>query len=110
MRPSQLRLRRMEPAYLRPSRPWPSRLWPSRESVGKAGSALRRIVGLLMCRKAQATVEYLIVALGILAVIIGMAALGGRLQEGLFPEHAAESASHATTTNTAGSIGDVLLY
>ena len=59
---------------------------------------------------AQATVEYLVVALAIFAVILGLAALGNRLQEGLFTEHAADSASHAMTNNAAGSIGDVLLF
>ena len=59
---------------------------------------------------AQATVEYLIVGLALLAVISGLSVFGGRIQEGLFSEHAADSASHAMTSNSAGSIGDFLLY
>ncbi|MDR2671939.1 MAG: hypothetical protein LBC35_01305 [Coriobacteriales bacterium] len=58
----------------------------------------------------QATVEYLIVGLALIALIAAIGLLAGRLGEGLFVEHAADSASHAITTNTAGSIGDVLLY
>jgi len=58
----------------------------------------------------QATVEYLIVGLAIMAIISGLTVIGSRLQEGLFAEHAADSASHAITSNTAGSLGDILLY
>ena len=65
---------------------------------------------LLRDCKGQATVEYLIVGAAILIIIAALALLTGRLQEGLFVQHAADSASHAITTNTAGSIGDVLLY
>ena len=61
------------------------------------------------CR-AQATVEYLVVALGLFALIATLTVFGGRVQEGLFIQHAADSASHAMTKNAAGSIGDVLLY
>lgn len=58
----------------------------------------------------QATVEYLIVGLALIAIITALGALSGRLEEGLFVQHAADSASHAFTTNTAGSAGDVLMY
>lgn len=58
----------------------------------------------------QSTVEYLIVGVALLTIIAGLGALSGRLQEGLFVEHAADSASHSLTTNTAGSAGDILLY
>ena len=58
----------------------------------------------------QATVEYLIVGLALLAIITGLSVFGGRIQEGLFSEHATDSASHAITTNSAGSLGDFLLY
>ena len=60
--------------------------------------------------RGQATVEYLIVGLALIIIITALGALSGRLQEGLFVQHAADSASHAITTNTAGSAGDVLLY
>jgi len=65
---------------------------------------------LVTSSKGQTTVEYLVVGLAIFAVIAGMSVLGGRIQEGLFTDHAAKSASHAITSNTAGTIGDVLLY
>ncbi|MDR3037193.1 MAG: hypothetical protein LBU31_02120 [Coriobacteriales bacterium] len=60
--------------------------------------------------RGQGTVEYLIVGLAILVVIIALGVLANRLQEGLFVEHAIESASHAAGPNTMGVIGDVLLY
>ena len=81
------------------------------------GARLKRIPAILgavyktfVNCSAQATVEYLVVALALIAVISGIAALGARIQEGLFAEHAAKSASHAMTSNAAGSIGDVLLF
>ncbi len=58
----------------------------------------------------QATIEYLIVGVALLAIILALAVLSNSLQEGLFVQHAADSASHAVTVNTAGSAGDVLLY
>lgn len=61
-------------------------------------------------QRGQATVEYLIVGLAIIMIVTALGALSGRLGEGLFVQHAAESASHAFTANTAGSAGDVLLY
>ena len=70
---------------------------------------LRRI-GRLSKVSGQSTVEYLVVGVAILVIITGLGALSGRVQEGLFVQHAADSASHAITTNTAGSVGDVLLY
>ncbi|MDR2586659.1 MAG: hypothetical protein LBC23_00175 [Coriobacteriales bacterium] len=60
--------------------------------------------------KGQATVEYLIVGLALLAVVLALGVLAGRVQEGLFVKHAVESASHATGSNSLGVIGDVLLY
>lgn len=58
----------------------------------------------------QATVEYLIVGVILVSIIVALGVFSGRLQEGLFVDHAADSASHAITTNTAGSAGDILLY
>jgi hypothetical protein len=55
-------------------------------------------------------VEYLIVALALMAIIVAIGLLAAKLGEGMFVQHAADSASHALTTNTAGSVGDVLLY
>ncbi len=58
----------------------------------------------------QSTVEYLIVGVVLIIIIVALGVLSGRLQAGLFVQHAADSASHAITTNTAGSAGDVLLF
>jgi hypothetical protein len=58
----------------------------------------------------QATVEYLIVGLVLIIVIAALGLLAQAFEDGLFVEHAAQSASHAITGNTAGSVGDVLLY
>lgn len=60
--------------------------------------------------RGQATVEYLIVGVALIVIIAALGVLSGRLHEGLFVQHAADSASHAITTNTAGSAGDILLY
>ena len=72
--------------------------WSSRSFVGALGS------------KGQATVEYLIVSLALLAIILALGTFAGRVQEGLFVEHALNSPSHAVGGNTMGVIGDVLLY
>ena len=58
----------------------------------------------------QATVEYLVVGLALIALITALGVFANRVEEGLFVEHTADSASHSLTTNSAGSIGDVLLY
>jgi len=58
----------------------------------------------------QATVEYALIGVLMVAVLIGFSALQHRMGEGLFVEHALRSASHAFGPNTAGVIGDVLLY
>ena len=71
---------------------------------------LLRVLSLRSDNKGQATVEYLIVGLALLAIIIALGAIAGRLQEGLFVAHAIKSASHAAGPNTMGAIGDVLLY
>ncbi|MDR1082823.1 MAG: hypothetical protein LBL27_03020 [Coriobacteriales bacterium] len=58
----------------------------------------------------QATVEYLIVGLIIIVVAASLGLLAQALEDGLFVTHAVQSASHAVTGNTAGTVGDVLLY
>ena len=60
--------------------------------------------------RGQATIEYLIVGVALIVIVTALSVLSGRLQEGLFVQHAADSASHAITVNTAGSAGDILLY
>ncbi|MDR2036125.1 MAG: hypothetical protein LBP91_05610 [Coriobacteriales bacterium] len=75
------------------------------------GQPAKRCMGQAAKRcEGQASVEYLIVGLALMVVIAGLGALSVRLEEGLFVQHAADSASHAITTNTAGSLGDILLY
>ena len=78
-----------------------------RELVKKIKSYLAAI---RLDERGQATTEYLIVAGALLVVIVALATLAGRLQDGLFVEHAINSASHAFGHNTMGSLGDVLLY
>jgi len=68
------------------------------------------LMALKSDNRGQATVEYLIVALAFLVIFVVLAALAGRLQGGMFVDHAINSASHAFGHNTMGSIGDVLLY
>jgi hypothetical protein len=68
----------------------------------------RRLLGI--GKKGQATVEYLIVGIILFVVVVGLGVLGDRLTEGLFVQHAIESASHAASKNIQGAIGDVLLY
>ena len=60
--------------------------------------------------RGQATIEYLLIGLVLIGIIVALGTLAGHLNDGLFVEHAAASASHAITENTAGSIGDVFLY
>jgi hypothetical protein len=61
-------------------------------------------------KQGQATVEYVIVAGALIAVVLALGAFADRVEEGLFVEHAADSASHSAGSNTMGVIGDVLLY
>ena len=60
--------------------------------------------------KGQATLEYVLAGLILLAVLVGFATLQKRVGEGLFVEHALRSLSHAVGPNTGGVIGDVFLY
>ena len=78
--------------------------------VSQRGSGSRFILRLLSSRAGQSTVEYVVVGVALMIIISALAVFSGRVEEGLFVQHAADSASHAITTNTAGSIGDVLLY
>ena len=70
----------------------------------------RKVLRLVSAKAGQATVEYLIVGLVLLAIVLALGVLANRLGDGLFVEHAAESASHSLGPNTMGAIGDVLLY
>jgi Flp pilus assembly pilin Flp len=64
----------------------------------------------MMDSSGQAMVEYLIVGLVLVVVIAALGLLAQVLEDGVFVEHAVQSASHAMTGNMAGAIGDVLLY
>ncbi|NLG10169.1 MAG: hypothetical protein GX562_01355 [Coriobacteriaceae bacterium] len=66
----------------------------------------RRIRG----EEGQGTVEYLIVGLILMVVVSVLGLLSGKVGDALFARHAVDSASHALTTNTAGVVGDVLLF
>ncbi|MDR3136872.1 MAG: hypothetical protein LBU07_05635 [Coriobacteriales bacterium] len=81
----------------------------SGQASGCLSSWLYREMGGKRCA-GQATVEYLVVCLALITITVVLGLLTHHVSEGLFVEHAAESASHSLTTNTAGSIGDVLLY
>ena len=70
----------------------------------------KKLFRTLAQTRGQATVEYLIVGLILIVIITSLSVFSGRVQEGLLTRHAADSASHAMTTNSAGTIGDVLLY
>jgi hypothetical protein len=69
-----------------------------------------KVLSAIRNQKGQATLEYLLVGLVILAVILGFAAMQHRLGEGLFIQHAQQSLSHSIGPNPAGVIGDVFLY
>jgi Flp pilus assembly pilin Flp len=64
----------------------------------------------MMDSSGQAMVEYLIVGLILIVVITALGLLVQVLEDGVFVEYAAQNASHAITSNMAGSVGDVLLY
>ena len=58
----------------------------------------------------QSTIEYLMVMLGIIAVVAGLSALSG-LGEGTLARLASDAASHSTrATGTGGGLADVLMY
>lgn len=58
----------------------------------------------------QSTVEYLIVGVAILMIIAALGVFVNQMSQGILVTHAADSASHAMTINSGGSLGDVLLY
>lgn len=58
----------------------------------------------------QATVEFALVTVGLLAVAVACGALWRVLADGLFVEHALSSASHHVQAAMPGSVADVFLY
>jgi uncharacterized protein (UPF0333 family) len=61
-------------------------------------------------QRGQASLEYLLVGLLLVALIVGIAAIAKAVRSGTFNEQAAASASHVMTTEKAGAAGDVLLF
>lgn len=79
-----------------------------RDGYQRAISA--RAKSLLTCCDGQSTVEFALVLAGCLAVVIGLGALAGTVQDGLFVDHAVFSASHHVQGDPLGSVLDVLLF
>ena len=64
----------------------------------------------LRCDFGQATVEVAIVLAAFMVVAIAYGALWDSLKEGVFIEHALQSASHHIQQVSQGAWGDVLAY
>ena len=60
--------------------------------------------------KAQGTVEYAIVLIAFLAIVIAFGVLWNAISDGLFVEHAIQSASHNVQSGLAGVLADVFVY
>ena len=59
----------------------------------------------------QSTVEYLVVLIGTVAVVVGLASLLAAARRGAFGRLAAEALSHATGgTDPLAAIGEVFLF
>ncbi|MCL2631558.1 MAG: hypothetical protein FWD45_00470 [Coriobacteriia bacterium] len=71
---------------------------------------ISRVYKCINNQRGQATVEYVLIGLIIIAMISAFAALQQKLGNGVFLKHALQSLSHSLGPNTAGVIGDVLLY
>lgn len=54
------------------------------------------MLGRLANEEGQSTVEYLVVLLGVIAVVVGLAALLGAAGRGVFGDLATKAVSHAT--------------
>ena len=59
---------------------------------------------------AQGTVEYAIVLIAFLAIVIAFAYIWRAVSDGLFIEHAVQSASHHVQSGLAGVLADVFVY
>lgn len=64
----------------------------------------------LRCEAGQATVEFAIVLAAFMVVAIAYGALWDSLKEGVFIEHALQSASHHIQQVAQGAWADVLAY
>lgn len=59
----------------------------------------------------QGTVEYAVVAVVLVAIVVGLWALFSVLDGGMFLDHAVGSASHSISArNSIGALGDIVLY
>lgn len=71
------------------------------------GCRVRRALGW---EKGQATVEFAIVLAAFVVVAVGLSALWHALDQGVFVQHALQSASHHLEGAESGAWGDVLAY
>ena len=76
------------------------------------GVALRlRACGRLLAdRGGQATLEYLLVGIVLLAIVLAFGALCGRLADGTFSRHITDSASHSVSSDAVDSAGDIVFF
>ena len=58
----------------------------------------------------QSSVEFVIVFAGIALVVWGIASLSGAFSDGVFVEHALQSASHKISGVYAGVFTDIFMY
>ena len=70
----------------------------------------QRLVGGLVDRKGQATVEFAVIAAGFLAVTVALMAFWRMLGDGLIVEHALAVASHHIQAVAPVTIADIFLY
>lgn len=67
-------------------------------------------MGMMFWRSGQSTVEFAIVMAAFLSVALGISALWHAIDQGLFVQHALQSASHHLQGVDLGAWGDVLAY
>ena len=72
--------------------------------------AVAEVHKLIKNNLAQGTVEYAIVLVAFLAIVIAFGFLWNALSDGLFVEHAVQSASHHVQSGLAGVLADVFVY
>ena len=58
----------------------------------------------------QASVEYLLVGLVLIAIILAFSALCGKLADGTFSAHISESASHVLSNGALSTVGDIAYF
>lgn len=75
-----------------------------------ASTASRPLPGKFRTARGQANVEFAIIFAAFLAIVIALGALWRAFGDGLFVEHALQSASHHLAQVDLGAWGDVLAY